>query len=202
MKKAAGLICTVCVIMGAASVVSAETKQVKGLPSPSLSAFVSGKTFDSRINGYGWGEEDDAASLSLDFVILEPMTFAAADIEALAAGDTVSIGYEVYTAASVQNEANAVILTPEEEWLTPVTFTAGEDGVYTAENEEGALKTESFSFPAHLAAELVYVNAAGEQQTASELLHDLAEGSLDTDGSVPKITFDENGFISEINFSE
>ena len=202
MRKTAALILTVCVAAGAAFTVSAQTNEVRALPSPALTAFVSGKTFDSKINGYGWGEEDDVSSLSLDFIIMEPVTFAAGDIEGLEEGDTVTIGYEFYTVASVEKGENSVVMTPEEEWLTPVTFTANEAGSYTAENEEGVLKTESFSFPSRLADGLVYVNADGEQLTAADLLRELAEGSLDTDSSMPGITFDESGFITEINFSE
>ena len=202
MKRTAALIFTVCTVLGGAWAVSAQTNDVRSLPSPALTAFVSGKTFDSKINGYGWGEEDDVSSLSLEFIIMEPVTFAAEDIEGLAKGDTVTIGYDFYTVADVRKEGESVIMTPEDEWLTPVTFTPQEDGVYTAENEEGVLKTDSFSFPSHLASELVYVNAGGEELTAAELLHDLADGSLDTDGSRPEITFDENGYIIKADFSE
>ena len=179
---------------------SAEAKDLKNLPSPALKSFVSGRTFDAKISGYGWGDEDDASSLSLDFTVVEPLTYAADEIESLSKGDLITAGYEVYTVDSVETEDGKVKITPEEMWLTPLVLTANEDGEYTAENEEGVLKGDSFSFQGSLSSELVYVNTEGEQLTALELLKDLTEERIDTDSSVIEITFDEDGCVVEVNF--
>ena len=201
MKKAAAIICMIGMICGAGMTASAETKDLKSLPSPTLKSFVSGKTFDARITGYGWGEEDDVSSLGLDFTIVEPLTYAADEIETLSKGDLISAGYEVYTVGSVKTEDDQVKVTPKEPWLTPLVFTVNEDGVYIAENEEGVLRGDSFTFQGSLSSELVYVNAEGEKLTASELLRDLTKEALDTESAVVKITFDEDGCVAEVNFS-
>ena len=133
---------------------------------------------------------------------MEPLTFAADEIEALSAGDAVNAGFELYTVASVEDADGSIKVTPEEEWLTPITFTKNDDGVYMLENEEGIMREDSFSFPGRLGSELVYVNSDGEQLTAAELLKGLVDGTIDTDFSIPKITFDEEGYIVELNFSE
>ena len=175
---------------------------VRSLPSPALVSVTAGKTFDGKIYGYGWGEEDDPSSLSLEFTVIEPIIYDAAEINSLSAGDVIIAGYDSYTVASVKQEEGTVVVTPEEEWYTPVIFRAGDDGTYVAENEEGVITSDSFSFSGKLAPELVYVNTEGEQLTAAELLKDISGGAIDTDSSVVKITFDENGYIVELDFGE
>lgn len=202
MKKTVALFCMSSMILGSASVASADMSVVRGMPSPALVSAFAGKTFDARITGYGWGEEDDASSLNLDFTIVEPLTYSAAEIEALEAGDNIIAGYEVYTVSAVEKEEGAIKVTPEEEWMAPLTFTANDAGAYTAENEEGVLRADTFSFPACLGEDLVYVNAEGEQLTAADLLKGFVDGSFDPDSCIPKITFDENGYVVELNLSE
>ena len=189
-------------VLGAGLTASADTNTLRGLPSPALKALVANQTFSARIAGYGWGEEDDVSAISLDFTVVEPIVFAADEVEALAVGDSIIAGFEVYTVKSVEEAEEGIVMTPEEEWLTPVTFQPYENGGYTAEDENGVLNADSFSFPGRLGSELEYVNAEGEQLTAAELLKDLVEGSLDTDSSVPKITFDEEGYIVKLDFAE
>ena len=202
MKKAIAMVCMTGMIFGSVCVAHADEAVLHALPSASLKTFLAGKTFEARFAGYGWGEDDDVSSLSLDFTIVEPLTYAAEEIEALTEGDSIVAGYEWYTVASVEEADGAITVVPEEEWLTPITFTAAEDGSYAAETEDGALTGDSFSFPATLSDELVYVNAEGEELTAAELLQGLVEGSVDTDTSTVILTFDENAAVAEIDFSK
>ncbi len=198
-KKTAAAAIITCSLLAAGVTASAD---VRSLPSKTLASLVAGKTFEGKISGYGWGEEDDPSSLSIDFTVIEPLIYEAAEIDSLSAGDVIIAGYESYTVSSVEQAENAVVVNPEEEWLTPVTFTAGEDGNYIAGNDEGVIKYDSFSFSGKLGVDLVYVNAEGEQLTAAELLKDFTGEVIDTDNSVPKITFDENGYIVELDFTE
>lgn len=199
MKKTFAMVCLVSCFLGTG--LQAAAADMKCLPSPSLTALVAGNTFDGRLTGYGWGEEDDPSSLSLDFTIVETCTFAADEVEALAAGDIINAGFNVYTVGSVEAENGSIKVIPEEEWLTPMTFTLGDEGVYTAETEEGIVRADIFSFAGNLRADLVYINAEGESLTKAKLLKDIVDGTLDVDNSVPQITFDENGFVIELNFS-
>ena len=185
-------------ILTAGSPVSAD---VKSLPSPTLTSIVAGKVFDGKIAGYGWGEEDDPTSLSLDFTVVEPTLFAAAEIEALTEGDTIIAGYESYTVGAVEKEEGKIVITPKEDWLTPLTFTVNEDGTYAAAAGEEILQSDSFSFPGKLRPDLVYVNAKGESLSAAELLKDLSAEAIETYSEVASITFDEDGYVVELDFS-
>ena len=195
-KKAAITTIIICSILEAGVSVSAD---VKSMPSPTLVSAVAGKTFEGKISGYGWGQEDDPASLSIDFTVVEPIIYEAAEIESLTAGDMIIAGYESYTVSSVEQDGKSIIVTPAEEWFTPITFTACDDGTYSAENEEGVLKSDSFSFAGRLRPDLVYVNGKGEQLTAAELLKDISGEVFDTYSTFVKITFDENGYIVELD---
>ena len=199
MKKITTVIICSVLTTGLSLPVSAE---VKCLPSQALKSLVAGKSFDGKISGYGWGEEDDPSSLSLDFTVLEPILFDADEIESLEAGDEIIIGYEVYTVDTAKAEGSNFVVTPKEEWLTPITFKADGDDIYGAENAEGTIKIDSFSFPGKLAADLVYINKEGNSLSAAELLKDLSEEAVDTFSDFPKITFDEDAYIVELNFSE
>ena len=195
--KTAATAAILCAILAASVTASAN---VTSLPSKTLVSLTAGKTFDAKIAGYGWGEEDDPSSLSIDFTVIEPTSYAAADIESLAADDQIISGYESYTISSVKQDGSSIIVAPKEVWLTPLTFTPADDGSYTAETEDGMVMSDSFTFPGKLSPDLVYVNAEGEELTAAELLRDMSADSIDTSASTTKITFDENGLVTEINF--
>ena len=208
MKKMTAVFCAVlaCAVAGGGFAASADEteapgsgKMVRSMPSPVLASMLAGKTFDARVTGYGWG--DDVDSISLDFTVTEPLTFSAEEIESLETGDIIDLGMDSCTVASVGNEGGTIKVVPEEDWLSPVTFTANENGGYTAEDENGMMTTDSFSFPSRLGADLVYVDAEGQSLTAEGLLDDLEESVLDVDEATPKITFDEAGYIVELNFS-
>lgn len=202
MMKTAIFACLTCFALSAVNIpVYAE---VKSLQSPTLTSLVAGKTFDGKIVGYGWGEEDDPTSLSLDFTVVEPTLFDAAEVESLVDGDSIIAGYEIYTvkSAEVVDDKGVIIITPKEEWLTPLTFTVQEDGTCIAENGEGLLRTDCFSFPGKVSADLVYINAEGESLSAAELMKDLSEEKIETYSDIANITFDENGYIVELDFSE
>jgi len=198
-KKTIAAMIMTCIIFSAGVTASAD---VKSLPSGTLVSVVAGKTFDGKVSGYGWGEEDDPSSLNMDFTVVEPIHYKAAEIESLKAGDVIIAGFDAYTVASVQTDGSSVVVKPEEEWLTPVTFSAADDGTYTAENEEGMLKSDSFSFSGNLDPALVYVNTEGEELTEAELLRDISDEKIDTYSTAVKITFDENGFVVKLDFGE
>ena len=66
----------------------------------------------------------------------------------------------------------------------------------------GAIPSFSFSFPGKVSADLVYINAEGESLSAAELMKDLSEEKIETYSDIANITFDQNGYIVELDFSE
>lgn len=207
MKKKSFVFCIALAAAVCAGVIAApadeagdETvKVIQSMPSPGIASLIAGKTLDVRLTGYGWGETVD--SLSLDFTVTEPAIFPASDIEDIKEGEVISTGMEGYTVTSVEKTEDAVTVVPEEEWLTPITLTQNDDGNYQAENEEGVLMIDSFSFSARISADLAYINTEGDTLTAEELMQDLSEGMLDTDSIQPKAAFDEQGYLVELNFA-
>ena len=202
-KKVVGAAMACMLIAGsfAAFAQAAEEKTVRTLPAASLKPVIAGKTISARVAGYGWGEEDDVSSLNLDLTITDQASIAASDAESLAEGDELIIGYDVYTVKSVEQTDDGITVTPDDEWYSPVTLVKSDDGSYLAENEDGPLLVDSFSFQPQIAQEVAYINEAGEELAKEDLLKDLVDEALDTYSIVPVVTFDEDGYLTGIDFS-
>ncbi len=169
-------------------------KTVSPEPSPLLIQTVADKTFSARMNGYGWGGDEDAYSFSFKFC--EPAVFSAEEIEALKKGDTLVMGFESFTVAKLQKEDGQITVTPKESWLEVLTLRKTEDGAgYTAETGAGLLMLEVLSMDCVAGPEFVYRGAAGETLTAKELLNLLWSEAFDLSDEILEIGFDGAGML-------
>ncbi|HCI74562.1 MAG TPA: hypothetical protein DHV42_08520 [Lachnospiraceae bacterium] len=178
---------------------AAEEHVIHSLVPQSVIDLIGGKTFQARLSGYGWG--DSPETLKFDFTVREPMLFSADAIESLKPGDSIDAGMDVYTVKTVDSSEDSTKIIPEEVWLTPVVFTMNEEGTYTAEDGNGPLTVDSFSFSCRIKPDLVFVDAQGDTLTAQDLMDALSEDTVDTDTTTPQVTFDEEGDLTTIDFS-
>ena len=179
---------------------SGENQMISSLmPQPVLD-LIGGKTFQARVSGYGWGES--AETLKFDITACEPMLFSAEAVESLKPGDSIDAGMDIYTVKTIQDKDDSMEITPEEMWLTLVVFRINEDGNYTAEDGNGILTVDSFSFSCRVRPDLVYINEEGDSLTAQDLMDALSEGAIDTSAEEPQMTFDEEGYLTQMDFSK
>ena len=207
MKKSLLMVCLLLTLaLTAGSVVvfaddtDAETEGtarfIPDLPSETLVALLSGKTVEAENKGYGFG--DDINTATLDFTIVEPVTYKAEDIESLEAGNVLLTTNESYTVKSTEEKDGVITVTPDEEWLEPLTLTKTEKGTYIAETPEGPLTSDGISFTCRLNAAFEFVSSEGETMGGEELMNGLSEGTISLDFITLKLTFDENAVLTKV----
>ncbi len=176
------------------SVSTGSGKTVSPEPSALLIQTVADKTFSARMNGYGWGGDEDSYSFSFKFC--EPALFSAEEIEALNKGDNLEIGFESYTVADVMAEGDVITIVPKQPWLKPLTLRKTADGAgYTAETGNGPLMLDVLSMDCGASPDFMYRGAAGETLTAKELMNMLWSEAFDPADEVLKIGFDCAGML-------
>jgi hypothetical protein len=61
---------------------------------------------------------------------------------------------------------------------------------------------DSFSFSCRVRPDLVYINEEGDSLTAQDLMDALSEDAIDTSVEKPQMTFDEEGYLTQMDFSK
>ena len=209
MKKMKAILCTLLMICFAVTA-SAEAP-VSNLYKPNVSetfrTLVGGKSFEAGITGLGSTGEDEDARFGITITVAERDRFDAAAIENLAAHDILRFGNGTTTMVmEVTRDEDVVTVrgSDNEEY----SFWKTEEGTYTATTvPDYPFYTDIFTVTVPLEKNIRFLDWSdpenqGEpvQRGFDELITMIQEGTSFAPYNT-KVTFDENGKLTELLYS-
>lgn len=204
MKKLTAILFALILVLTAAA---ACAKDVNPLPSETLKGLLAGKTFNARVSGYGFAEDENGNGYTdvwLSFTICERDRYTAEDIQSLEVGDKLILGirspYDVLDITT--DEYNYVTLNDKTEWYENLVLYPEEDGTYVSANAtENPYWHDILSFEIEADDSMIFRDFSDPEaeeptdRTLNDFLKMVSEEvSFNEDNT--EITFDENGHLA------
>lgn len=196
MKKSLfAVICALLVCWAAGCAQTAEPQMPE-----KLRGLVAGKTHIACLEGYA--ADEAMAHVSLSFVIYEQETYQAQDVQALAPGDTLTVGGEPFRILSIKQDEYGYEVTGEtyDLFLYP-----NEDGLYYAVSDtEHRFYAAVAAIEVPAPADLRFVDGSDPEAeeatvgTLQDLLDRYGKEEINSSADNTEITFDEEGRLTEI----
>lgn len=191
----------------------AETEDIpssnlyKPAVSETFKALVGGKSFEASIAGWAAIGEDEDARMTLDLIVSEPVHYAAADIENLKPNDILALSPENAVMITEVN-ADEFGFNIRDAFGEGYILTKEEDGCYGIRTEtENIYYNNIFTITVPLNKDISFLdwsdpeNLEGPVQKGYEELTDLILEGTSFAPYNTRVTFDENGALTEILYT-
>ena len=210
MKKLTAVLCVLLIVCAAASACAEIPASNLYIPavSENFKTLVSGKTFMARIAGWTTIGEDEDTRMTIDIVVCEPVHYEAADIENLKPNDILALSPEnslMISEVKLDEFGGFDIRDASGEGYI---LNKEEDGCYSIITEtEYPIYNNVFTITVPLSKDISFLDWSDPENMEAPVkkgyaeLVDLILGETSFAPYNTKVTFDENGMLTEILYT-